>query len=142
MGFGTHLDDSGHPMMVDVGSKDLTSRRAVACGWIILPDKIYNMVDKGDVPKGDVLKVAELAGIMAAKKTCEIIPLCHNIRLDHVKVRCELDELRHGIKVTSEVSAREGIDKGMHFEAIRLVEKSGGKSGNYLWEDRESAQDD
>lgn len=107
MGSLTHLDEHGHPKMVNVGFKSPTDREAIACGWIILPDKVYDTITEGSIPKGDVLKVAELAGIMAAKRTWEMIPLCHNIRLDHVEVKCELDEKRRGIKVTSKVLARE-----------------------------------
>ncbi|HPP14030.1 MAG: cyclic pyranopterin monophosphate synthase MoaC [Acetomicrobium flavidum] len=166
MGSITHLDEYGHPKMVDVGAKDPTERMAKACGWIILPRSVYDVVCRGEAPKGDVLKIAELAGIMAAKRTWELIPLCHNIRIDHVEVRCELDEKRSGIRVTSDVSAREvtgvemealtavtvalltiydmckGIDKGMYFEDIHLAEKSGGKSGHYVWKGQEVRKGD
>ena len=166
MGSLTHLDEHGHPKMVNVGFKSPTDREAIACGWIILPDKVYDTITEGSIPKGDVLKVAELAGIMAAKRTWEMIPLCHNIKLDLVEVKCELDEKRRGIKVTSKVLAKEvtgvemealtavtvalltiydmckGIDKGMYFNDVHLIEKSGGKSGHYLSEDAKRAESD
>jgi cyclic pyranopterin phosphate synthase len=139
--------------MVDVGGKAPTSRRAVAEVWIDLPDAIYRAIKEGGIAKGDPGPIAELAGIMGAKKTPELIPLCHGIRLDSVKVRCELDEAKKAVRIECTASARDvtgvemealtgasvaslvfydmckALDKGMIINNLRLLEKSGGKSG-------------
>lgn len=154
MGY-THFDKDGHPVIVDVGEKKATKRIAVAEGWIDLPEGIFNTVSQGAVKKGDPFSIAELAGIMGAKKTPDIIPLCHNIRLDSVSVRCSLDAERRAVRVTCEAAASEvtgvemealtgvasaalcfydmckGIDKGMVIRDIRLLSKTGGKSGDW-----------
>lgn len=142
--------------MVDVGGKDVTQREAEAEGFVLLPPAVFDAIKRGTVPKGDVFRVAELAGIMATKKTPDLIPLCHTIRLDHAKVVCELEEPSQRVRVSccvksSEVTGVEmealtgvsaacltiydmckGIDKGMVVDGIRLLRKSGGKSGNYF----------
>lgn len=159
----THFDTQGRPNMVDVGGKPVSHRRAVARGWIDLPDAIFAKLAEGDTPlaKGDPFKVAELGGIMGAKKTPELIPLCHAIRLDGVHVRLELVREKKGVRVTAEARARDvtgvemealtavsvaalvfydmckGIDKGMVIRDIRLVHKSGGKSGEWNAETEE-----
>jgi cyclic pyranopterin phosphate synthase len=149
----SHFDGSGKPVMVDVGGKAPTLRRAVAEAWISLPDAIYAAIKEGGISKGDPMPVAELAGIMGAKKTPELIPLCHAIRLDSVSVRCELDYARKAVRIECaaiandvtgvEMEALTGVsiaslvfydmckalDKGMIITNIRLLEKSGGKSG-------------
>ena len=154
-----HLDSEGHPLMVDVGKKEESFRTAEAEGWVCLPPSIYEAIDCGHVKKGDVLKIAELAGIMACKRTPDLIPLCHNIRLDSASVRCVLEGERKAVYIRCSVSAREvtgvemeallgvavaaltvydmckGIDKGMRIDGIRLLRKSGGKSGDYCVED-------
>lgn len=155
MGGYTHFDSDGRPTLVDVSGKATTKRTALAEGWLYLPDAIYETVSRGSVKKGDPFSIAELGGIMGAKKTPELIPLCHTIRLDNVKVRCELDGEKRALKITCEASASEvtgvemealtgvtvaaltfydmckGIDKGMVIKDIRLLRKTGGKSGEW-----------
>ena len=150
----SHFDDSGRPMMVDVGSKERTSRKAVAECFVELPEVVYKALLDGDVAKGDPVRVAELGGIMGAKKTPDLIPLCHPINLESVRVRCELTEKRL-LRIECEASARDAtgvemealagatvaalvfydmckaLDKGMVIKEARLVEKSGGRSGNW-----------
>lgn len=154
--FSTHMDKAGHPMMVDVSGKNATLRVAEAEGFVRLTEAIAQAVRDHTTAKGDVLKFAELAGIMATKRTPELIPLCHAIRLDGVCVECVLEEEGNRIKIKSTVKASDvtgvemealtavtvaaltiydmckGIDKGMSIEGIRLVRKSGGKSGTYV----------
>ena len=151
----THLDEQGHPVMVDVSGKQVTHREAIAEGFVNLTDKIAEAIARNDTAKGDVLKVAELAGIMAAKRTPELIPLCHPIQLASVKVKCELDSAGKKVKIEAFAKAEgitgvemealtavsaaaltiydmcKGIDKGMSIEGVRLLRKSGGKSGDY-----------
>ena len=155
----THVDIHGHPVMVDVTDKKETLRSAEAEGWILLPAAVLRAVLEGNTPKGDILKVAEIAGIMATKKTAELIPLCHPIRLDSVQVHCDVCAEIGAIHITCFVRAKEvtgvemealqgvaeaalciydmckGIDKGMTIEGIRLLKKSGGKSGTYVLEE-------
>lgn len=154
MGY-THFDKDGRPVLVDISGKKATKRVAVAEGWIDLPDAIFETVARGAVKKGDPFSIAELAGIMGAKKAPDIIPLCHNIRIDSVSVRCGLDADSRAVRITCEVSASEltgvemealagaataalcfydmckGIDKGMVIRDIRLLSKTGGKSGDW-----------
>jgi cyclic pyranopterin phosphate synthase len=150
----THLDEAGRARMVDVGKKPVTNRRAVASGVIHLKPETLALVMSGDVPKGDVLAVARVAGIMAAKKTGDLIPLCHPIGLDGVLVDLVPsgpDTLR--ITATATVTGRTGVemealtavsvaaltvydmckavDKEMTIGNIRLEEKSGGRSGDF-----------
>lgn len=155
----THLDEDGRPRMVDVGDKRTTSREAFAEGTVDLPVSVFKALAEGTTPKGNVLSIAETAGIMACKQTAALIPLCHTIRLDSVSVTCRLEKETQRIRITCHVSAREvtgvemealtgvsvaaltvydmckGIDKGMSIGNIRLLEKSGGKSGLYRAED-------
>jgi cyclic pyranopterin phosphate synthase len=151
----THFDKEGRPTLVDVSKKAVTSRTAWAEGWVELPEIIYETVAKGAVKKGDPFTIAELAGIMGAKRTPDLIPLCHTIRLDNVSVKCELDCCRKAVKITCEASASEvtgvemealtgvsvaalcfydmckALDKGMVIKDIRLLRKTGGKSGEW-----------
>lgn len=151
----THFDKDGRPVLVDVSEKRTTRRTAAAEGWVYLPDEIFKTVSGGFVKKGDPFSIAELAGIMGAKKTANIIPLCHNIRLDSINVRCVLDADRAALRITCEATASEvtgvemealtgvaaaalcfydmckGIDKGMVIRDIRLLSKTGGKSGDW-----------
>ena len=147
MGEYTHFDADGRPTLVDVSGKSVTKRTAWAEGWLYLPDEIYKTVSNGAVKKGDPFSIAELGGIMGAKRTPDLIPLCHTIRLDNVKVRCELDHEKKALKITCEATASEvtgvsvaaltfydmckGIDKGMVIKDIRLLRKTGGKSGEW-----------
>lgn len=158
MGEYTHFDSDGRPTLVDVSGKNTTKRTAWAEGWVYLPEEIYRTVSEGSVKKGDPFSIAELGGIMGAKKTPELIPLCHTIRLDNVKVRCELAPDMQALKITCEATASEvtgvemealtgvsvaaltfydmckGIDKGMIIKDIRLLRKTGGKSGEWTAE--------
>jgi cyclic pyranopterin phosphate synthase len=154
MGELTHLDESGRARMVDVGEKPVTSRRAVASGEVRMLPATLTLLTDGDLPKGDALAVARVAGIMAAKKTGELIPLCHPLGVDSVVVDLSPsgpDTLR--IVATVSVTGRTGVemealtavsvaaltvydmckavDKEMTIGAIRLDEKSGGRSGDY-----------
>lgn len=151
----THFDGQGRPMLVDVSKKAVTIRTAWAEGWVDLTDKICETVTSGNIKKGDPMLIAELAGIMGAKKTPDIIPLCHTIRLDNVSVKCDFVEEKQSLRITCEASANEvtgvemealtgvctaalcfydmckGIDKGMIIRDIRLLRKAGGKSGEW-----------
>ena len=151
----THFDDDGRPHMVDVSAKPVTARRAIARGQVRMESATLQRVMDGSTAKGDVITVAELAGIMAAKRTGDLIPLCHPLGLDAVEVRIAPDPDLPGLAVTAEVrsAGRTGIemeamtavsvacltiydmlkavDRGMTIEAIELIEKSGGKSGDW-----------
>jgi len=149
----THFNDAGDPHMVDVGDKSVTTRRAVASGQISMTDQTLAMIRDGGHKKGDVIQVAQLAGIMAAKKTPDLIPLCHPLSLSHVSVDISLIE--NGLEITAEcrLDGKTGVemealtavsvaaltvydmckavDKAMVIGPIKLVHKSGGKSGDY-----------
>jgi cyclic pyranopterin monophosphate synthase len=146
----THMDESGRLRMVDVGSKPVTAREAVAEGFIAVSAATRRLVRAGQVKKGNAIEAARLAGIMAAKRTADIIPLCHTLALTHVAV--EIEERRGGfrIRATARTSAQTGVemealtavsaaaltlydmlkavDKAMVIGAIRLVRKTGGRS--------------
>ena len=141
--------------MVDVGSKEETERTAIAEGSVIMQAATLRMIVEGNAKKGDVLGTARIAGIMAAKKTHELIPLCHPLLLTKVTVDIEADEGLPGLRVTAlaRVTGKTGVemealtaasvacltiydmakavDRGMTITGVRLVEKSGGKSGDY-----------
>lgn len=151
----THLSASGEAHMVDVGDKQVTSRLAVAAGSVRMKPETLAMIIAGDAKKGDVIGTARLAGIMAAKKTSELIPLCHPLNLTKVSVEIEPDDALPGVRVTAtaRVDGKTGVemealtaasvacltvydmakavDRGMEIGDIRLVEKSGGKSGDW-----------
>ena len=155
----SHLDRHGRARMVDVAAKDPTLRTARAEGHIRLGAKAYALVERNSGPKGDVVSTAELAGMLGAKRTSDLIPLCHPIGLDHVDVQARLDPTLPGIRieVTATAVARTGVemealtavsvglltiydmckavDRGMRIEDIRLLEKSGGRSGHYRTSD-------
>ncbi|PRH85076.1 cyclic pyranopterin monophosphate synthase MoaC [Labrys okinawensis] len=157
----THLDASGEANMVDVSQKAVTSRTAIAEGRVLMRAETLELVLSGDAKKGDVRATARIAGIMAAKKTHELIPLCHPLLLSKVAVEIEPDTALPGLTVraTAKVAGQTGVemealtavsvacltiydmvkavDRGMRIEAIRLIEKSGGKSGD--WHAEESA---
>ena len=150
----SHLDEQGRARMVDVGNKDVTSREAVARGYVSIQPETARLIREGLMKKGDVLTVAQLAGIMGAKKTSELIPLCHPLPLDRVDVDLEMDGERSRINVTAtaSTSARTGVemealtavsvaaltlydmcksvDRDIRIEGIRLVRKRGGRSGD------------
>jgi cyclic pyranopterin phosphate synthase len=149
----THLDDAGRPRMVDVTKKPDTVREAVAKGLVRMQAATFQLIKQGGTAKGDVLSVAQLAGIMAAKKTPDLIPLCHPILIGNIKVEFSPDEANSTIEITSTVESAgktgvemealtatavaaltiydmcKAVDRGMKIENIRLVRKSGGKSG-------------
>jgi len=152
----THFDEGGRAVMVDVGAKDETARRAVAGGTIRMKPETLAIVRQGNAKKGDVIGIARIAAIQAAKRTGELIPLCHPIALTKVSVDFDVDEKSSSIacRATVECHGRTGVemealtavsvglltiydmckavDRGMTMEAIRLLEKEGGKSGRYL----------
>ena len=150
----THLDQQGHARMVDVGWKEETDREAVAVGSVVMRPETLALIKAGGVEKGDVFAVARLAGIMGAKQTPHLIPLCHPIPLTKVSVDLELDEPRSAVSITAtaRTTARTGVemealtavtiaaltiydmckatDRAMRIEGVRLVRKRGGKSGD------------
>ena len=151
----THLDAQGQAHMVDVADKPVTSRRAVAEGCVIMEAATLALIRTGDAKKGDVLGTARLAGIMASKRTHELIPLCHPLALSKVALELVLDDTLPGVRVSAEVrvSGQTGVemealtavsvacltiydmvkavDRDMRIDAVQLVHKSGGKSGIY-----------
>ncbi len=151
----THIGPDGRARMVDVGDKDVTTRTALASGRIRMAPDTLSLAVARETKKGDPIAIAELAGIMAAKKTSDLIPLCHPLPLSSVKVQIEPDEKSSALNVTARVrtSGKTGVemealtavstacltlydmlkavDKAMIIEAIELVEKSGGASGDY-----------
>lgn len=151
----THLGAQGEANMVDVGDKAETVRTAVAEGFVAMRPETLDMILAGDAKKGDVLGTARIAGIMAAKKTHELIPLCHPLLLTKISVNIEPDAALPGLKVTAltRVTGKTGVemealsavsvacltiydmakavDRAMVISGIRLVEKTGGKSGDY-----------
>jgi cyclic pyranopterin monophosphate synthase len=149
----THLDDTGAARMVDVGGKAATARRAVASGRITMSAEVLAAIRAGNAPKGDVLGAARIAGIMAAKRTGELIPLCHPLGLEAVNVDFAYEESAIRVTVTASLTGKTGVemeamtavsvalltiydmakalDKGMVIDSVRLIAKSGGKSGNW-----------
>ena len=149
----THLDSDGAAHMVDVGGKPQTQRRAVATGRITMSAEVLEAIRHGNAPKGDVLGTARIAGIMAAKRTGDLIPLCHPLGLEAVSVDFAYEEGAIRATATASLTGRTGvemeaitatsvalltiydmakaIDKGMVISDIRLIAKSGGKSGDW-----------
>lgn len=151
----THLDAAGQAGMVDVGDKPETERTAVAEGCIRMAPETLRLVLEGQAKKGDVIATARIAGIMAAKRTHELIPLCHPLLLNKIAVEIEADEALPGLRVTAlaRVTGKTGVemealtaasvacltvydmakavDRGMVIEGVRLIEKSGGRSGDF-----------
>ncbi len=151
----THVDERGQAHMVDVGEKPITRREAVARGWVVMKSETLALIQAGGLPKGDVLATARIAGIMAAKRTSELIPLCHPLPLDSVTIECRPDEAASAVEITAtvRVTARTGaemealtaasvtaltiydmckaVDRSMHIESVRLLSKSGGRSGTW-----------
>ncbi|MDH3359522.1 MAG: cyclic pyranopterin monophosphate synthase MoaC [Desulfobulbaceae bacterium] len=151
----THFDEAGNARMVDVGGKDQTTRQATAAGTISMSSQCYEMVKAGSIAKGDVLGVARVAGIMAAKKVDDLIPMAHPLAIDMATVDFNFDDTALTIEITATVGITgktgvemealtavsiaaltiydmcKAVDKGMTIDNIRLLTKSGGKSGNY-----------
>jgi cyclic pyranopterin phosphate synthase len=151
----THLDEHGAARMVDVGAKEVTARRAVARAEVRMTPATAALVAAGDAPKGDVLGTARIAGIQAAKRTGELIPLCHPLPLDHVDVDVSVDVQSGAVTIVAEasVTARtgvemeamtaasvaaltvydmvKGVERGVEIACVVLTEKSGGRSGEW-----------
>lgn len=155
----THFDAKGNAIMVDVGKKDDTERVALAAGSIRMSGKAYQMVKEGEIAKGDVLGIARVAGIMAAKKVDGLIPLCHPLMINKVTIEFDYYDKNNqiDIKATVGISGKTGVemealtavsvaaltiydmckavDKAMEIGSIRLLKKTGGKSGTYIRKD-------
>ena len=151
----SHVDEAGRARMVDVGEKPIAVRTALAEGTVRMSLDAYRLVAERAVAKGDVLGVSEVAGTLAAKRTAELIPLCHPLALDHVDVEAMLDETLPGVRVRASAKAvgRTGVemevltavsvalltvydmvkavDRGMEIERVRLLEKTGGTHGDW-----------
>lgn len=151
----THFDPAGNARMVDVGAKAVTARVAVAGGTVVMSPSAFELVKAGKMGKGDVLGVARVAGIMAAKKVDELIPLAHPLTIDRTDVQFRLDDQRHAVEIEATVGITgktgvemealtavtvtaltiydmcKAVDKGMTITDIRLLSKTGGKSGTY-----------
>lgn len=151
----THLDEEGRPAMVDVSDKEATARTATARGLLRCRSETVALVEAGGAPKGSVIRTAEIAGIMAAKRTSDLIPLCHPLPLTKVAVAIEPDAALPGFRVASEVRTNgvtgvemealaavsvacltlfdmlKGIDRSMAIEGIEVTSKTGGKSGSW-----------
>ncbi len=160
----THFDDDGNARMVDVSEKETTERTATASGCVLMQPETTALIAKGGVKKGDVLSVARLAGIMGAKRTPDLIPLCHPLNLTSVNVELSLDEAQNAVLITAtcKLKGRTGVemealtavtvaaltvydmckavDRGMRIADIRLVHKAGGKSGAYWASGRASEE--
>ena len=155
----THLDEAGRARMVDVGDKALTDRRALAEGWIRMEPATVSLIATQAVAKGDVLAVARIAGIMAAKRTADLVPLCHPIALTSVKVELLVQAEQNRVYCSAQVKTRgqtgvemealtavqvalltvydmcKAVDRGMEIGGVRLVQKSGGLSGDWQREE-------
>ncbi len=152
----SHVDDAGRAHMVDVGGKPDTARRAIAQGEVHMKAETLALIRAGEMKKGDVLTVAQVAGIMAAKHTSDLIPLCHPLPISKIDVELALDESLPGVRIQAEVSStgKTGVEmealtavsvaaltvydmakaaeKTMRIQNIRLVEKHGGQSGDVV----------
>jgi cyclic pyranopterin phosphate synthase len=152
----THLDERGKARMVDVTEKDITLRQAIARGSVIMRPETFQQIMAGGIEKGDVLGVAKVAGIMGAKRTAEIIPLCHPLNITSVGLTLNPVEERHTIEIEARVKLRgqtgvemealvavataaltiydmcKAVDREMSISDIHLVEKKGGKSGHFV----------
>ena len=149
----SHVDEKGHAKMVDVSAKADTQREAITKGVVRMKAETLEMITQGQMPKGDVLTVAQIAGIMAAKQTPNLIPMCHPLLLSEIKVEFEIDKKNSAINITSTVKNTgktgvemesmtattvaaltiydmcKAVDKGIKIDNVRLIQKSGGKSG-------------
>jgi len=154
----THIDAKGEAHMVDVSAKDATERVAVAEGFVIMSTATLDLIVQGNAKKGDVLGTARVAGIMAAKRTSELIPLCHPLALSKVTLDIVPDDKLPGCRIEASVKVKgptgvemealtavsvacltiydmiKAVERGVHIEGIRLLEKRGGKSGHYKHE--------
>lgn len=157
----THFDENGRAHMVNVSDKKITHRIAVTYGEISMQPETLKLIQEGKMKKGDVLAVAQVAGIMAAKKTWELIPMCHAIPITAIDLTFTPDEQKSSITIRAKVSADwktgvemealtavstaaltiydmcKAVDRGMRIENIHLVEKDGGRSGHFVQEEQE-----
>jgi cyclic pyranopterin phosphate synthase len=155
----THLDESGQARMVDVGHKPDTERVAVARGSVVMQPETLQLIIEGSLKKGDVLTVAQLAGVMAAKRTGDLIPLCHPLMLTHVDVTCTPNSAESRVDIEAIVHLRgktgvemealtavsvagltiydmaKAVDRGMRLTDVRVVRKEGGQSGAFMADD-------
>ena len=151
----THFNQAGEAHMVDIGDKQASARRALAGGRIVMQPETLALIEQGGHKKGDVLGVARVAGIMATKRTADLVPMCHPLALTHVSVDFEIDSDNSAVEctVTAETTGKTGVemealtgvqvalltiydmckavDRGMVISDVRLLEKSGGKSGHW-----------
>ena len=156
----SHIDEHGRARMVDVGQKNDTQREAIARGRVLMQPQTLALIQEGDLPKGDVLAVAQVAGVMAAKRTHELIPMCHPLLLTHIGVEFQpvkpddedglaVIEITATVRTTGKTGVEmealtavavagltiydmcKAVDRGMRLDAVRLVHKSGGKSGEW-----------
>ena len=156
----THFNDQGRAKMVDVGEKPVTWRTAVAAGRVLVSDHTFDLIKSGGMKKGDVLTVAQIAGVMGAKRTPDIIPMCHPILMDGINLELSMDEARKSVEIKATVSCdgRTGVEmealtavstaaltvydlckavqKEMVITDIRLVSKTGGVHGDYMREEK------
>jgi cyclic pyranopterin phosphate synthase len=154
----SHIDEKGKPRMVDVSGKADTLREAVAKGEVHMKASTLALIKGGEIAKGDVLAVAQLAGVMAAKQTPHLIPLCHPLLLNEIRVELDIDEKRNAVLIAATVKNTgktgvemeamtavsvaaltiydmcKAVDRAMRIESVRLVKKSGGKSGTIVLE--------
>ncbi|HBA64680.1 MAG: cyclic pyranopterin monophosphate synthase MoaC [Gammaproteobacteria bacterium HGW-Gammaproteobacteria-10] len=152
----THFNQSGEAHMVDVGNKDITERVAIAEGYIEMNPTTLALIEQGTHKKGDVLGIARIAGIMASKKTADLVPLCHPLPISHVEVNLEIENDTNRVYCRTTVKTRgqtgvemealtatqvslltvydmcKAVDRGMTIQGVRLLKKSGGKSGDWL----------
>ena len=152
----THFNQAGEAHMVDVGAKSVTDRLAIAAGTITMLADTFKLIEQGGHKKGDVLGIARIAGIMAAKKTADLVPLCHPLALTKVSVEFELDKEHCAVHCRAQVGTSgqtgvemealtavqvalltiydmcKAVDRGMVMNDIRLLEKEGGKSGHWI----------
>ncbi|HUS83146.1 MAG TPA: cyclic pyranopterin monophosphate synthase MoaC [Dehalococcoidia bacterium] len=150
----SHLDESGRARMVDITAKRETAREALATGAVRMKPSTLALIQSGGVPKGDVIAVAQVAGVMAAKRTHEFIPMCHPLLLTNVDVQIRPDEQESALQITASVRSTgktgvemealtavmvaaltvydmcKAVERGMRIEGVRLLKKSGGKSGD------------
>jgi cyclic pyranopterin phosphate synthase len=152
----THIDNTGHARMIDVGNKPETERIAIASGQVVMKQATLKLIRTGMIKKGDVLTVAQIAGIAAAKRTADLIPLCHPLPITYIDVSLSLDETLPGVNINASVktTGKTGVEmealtavsvaaltvydmakaaeKTMRIQNIRLVEKHGGRSGDII----------
>ena len=156
----SHFNEDGRARMVDVGGKDVTKRTAVAVGRVLVNRECFDLIKSGGMKKGDVLGTAHIAGIMGAKKTSEVIPMCHPIMINGANITFHLNEEDLAVEIQSEVKCSgvtgvemealtavsiaaltvydmcKAVQKDMVIDQIHLVSKSGGKSGDFVWRER------